>query len=77
MGFRSTFTTQDYNIAWPQWFIDKYARDVWFADDAKGAIHSKHEGKTHMLWCDLLPDIQRAIDWDGRIKHFVVLFLHE
>jgi len=39
MGFRSTFTTEDYNIQWPQWFREKYDKKIWFTEDYKGAKH--------------------------------------
>ena len=39
MGFRSTFTTEDNNIQWPQWFREKYDKKIWFTEDYKGAKH--------------------------------------
>jgi hypothetical protein len=77
MGFRSTFTTQDYAIQWPQWFRDKYAGAIWFTEDACGPLSSVYEAKTYNAWSDLHTDIQRAIDWGTAPKRFVLVYLHE
>lgn len=77
MGFRSTFTTQDYGIQWPQWFREKYAGVIWFTGEGKGPLHSVREAKTYLLWGDLPTDIQRAIDWSNPLKNFVLVYLHE
>ena len=45
MGFRSTFTTQDYSIKWPDWFREKYAGLISFPIYPDGAIHSIGEEK--------------------------------
>ena len=77
MGFRSTFTTQDYFIRWPQWFRDKYEGSFRFREDGIGALHSVNEGKTYGAWSELHVDIQRAIDWSDAPTNFVLVFLHE
>ena len=77
MGFRSTFTTQDYHIKWPQWFLDKYAKNIWFTKDSIGPLHSICEGKTYQKWNELHTDIQSAIDWDGGLDKFILVYLHE
>lgn len=50
MGFRSTFTTDDYNIAWPAWFREKYRGVIWFAGDGRGPLHSVRAAKTYKQW---------------------------
>lgn len=77
MGFRSTFTTEDYDILWPQWFREKYSEYVWFREDARGAISSKFEAKTYDTWEHLPADIQRAIDWENGPEVFTLVYLHE
>lgn len=80
MGFRSTFTTEDYHILWPEWFRDKYRDRIWFAENGKGALHPKAEAKTYSKngWADLPTDIHRAINWnDTIIDRFVLVYLHE
>ena len=77
MGFRSTFTTQDYNIEWPQWFREKYADTIWFTEDGFGPLHSIRESKISMQWEELSIDIQRAIDWSNAPDNFVLVYLHE
>ena len=77
MGFRSTFTTEDLYIEWPQWFRDKYAEDIWFSEDGRSPLHPIVEGKTYGVWSELHTDIQRAIDWEDKIDRFVLVFLHE
>lgn len=76
MGFRSTFTTEDYGLKWPQWFRDKYAGAIWFTKDGSGPLHSVRE-KGHMMWGALHEDIQRAIDWSEFSLTFVLVYLHE
>lgn len=77
MGFRSTFTTEDFDIKWPQWFRDKYAGSIWFTEDGAGALHSICEAKTYMRWETLQKDIQNAIDWTDFNQSFVFVYLHE
>ena len=78
MGFRSTFTTLDYNIRWPDWFVNKYAETVHFPNAGRGGIRSLGEYKTYGVWSELHTDIQKAIDWaDTGIDTFIVAFLHE
>lgn len=78
MGFRSTFTTTDCYIKWPQWFRDKYAGAIWFADDGVGPLHPVREAKVYGWWLDLHTDIQRAINWgEGAPAVFVLVYLHE
>ena len=77
MGFRSTFTTEDYAIQWPQWFREKYAGAIWFTEDGIGPLHSVREAKTYMRWETLHEDIQRAIDWSKLSQNFVLVYLHE
>lgn len=78
MGFRSTFTTEDFNIHWPEWFREKYANTVDFGRDGAGSLHSKGEAKTYSAsgWADLPEDIRKAIDWN-EIDQFVLVYLHE
>lgn len=77
MGFRSTFTTQDYLIHWPQWFRDKYAGVIRFDEEGVGVLNSALQTKTDTLWDDLPTDIQRAIDWSDAPENFVLVYLHE
>lgn len=78
MGFRSTFTTEDYNIQWPQWFREKYDKKIWFAENHKGPLHSVYEAKTDGQWQDLHTDIQKAINWEKfLVQSFVLVYLHE
>ena len=78
MGFRSTFTTEDYPIKWPEWLREKYANAIWFNADGVGPLHSIHEAKTYGLWAGLEKDIQTAIDWNElRKARFVLVYLHE
>lgn len=78
MGFRSTFTTESYNIVWPEWFREKYDKAIWFGADHTGPLHSKMEAKTYGHWADLDADILRAIPWDTfGPGSFVLVFLHE
>jgi hypothetical protein len=79
MGFRSTFTTFDTGICWPQWFIGKYQDAVHF-NDGKGVISARVERKCWgSYWRELEEDIQKSIDWNGCRSgwSFVVVFLHE
>lgn len=77
MGFRSTFTTYDIDVVWPEWFRDKYSASIAFKDDGTGALHSRVECKTYCVWSELHADIQRAIYW-GKLKtSFVLVYLHE
>lgn len=87
MGFRSTFTSSDYSIEWPDWFREKYGKYVYIPE--KGSICSKVECKVYLTWLDLVRDVQKAIDWDkfskknptfdpqGNKQAFTLLFLHE
>lgn len=76
MGFRSTFTTQDYPVTWPDWFCEKYNSLIWISPDKKGAIHSVGEAKVYGAWKDLHLDIKNSIDW-SYIDSFVLIYLHE
>ena len=77
MGFRSTFVTEHYPIQWPQWFIDKYERSVFFPEK-HGSICSRFEAKTYMSWSELDVDIQKAINWDElKLDNVVLVYLHE
>lgn len=77
MGFRSTFTTQDYAIKWPEWFREKYNQTVYFPLEY-GIISSKHECKSYSTWGELEADIQKAIDWNEvSISNLVLIWLHE
>ncbi len=81
MGFRSTFTTMDYSIRWPEWFQEKYKETIFVR--VMGSLHPKHEGKAYGAWIDLPEDIQKAIDWKEWNKtrsapfRFVLVYLHE
>lgn len=82
MGFRSTFTISDCGIDWPQWFVDKYERYVWFSDDHTGTIAANREVKTYYGFETLAEDIQRsAIEschWIGEREWPIMLvYLHE
>ena len=77
MGFRSTFTTSDYSIKWPEWFKEKYKDTVAFRENGVGALHSIFECKTYMTWDELHTDIQKAIDWNDFGGNFVLVYLHE
>lgn len=77
MGFRSTFTTGDYFLKWPQWFCEKYSGKIWFNEDFTGSLQSVRENKTYGLWQTLHKDIQLAIDWNIFKSRFVIVYLHE
>lgn len=77
MGFRSTFTTTDCAIEWPNWFKEKYSAHVYFREQGLGGLHSKGGEEMHGLWSDLPKDIQRAINWNRFSLNFVIAFLHE
>jgi hypothetical protein len=78
MGFRSTFTTLDFPIEWPDWFREKYASNIHFPVDGTGTLSSKREAKTYWTLSELHTDIQRAIVWDEFMpKNFVLVYLHE
>lgn len=77
MGFRSTFVSQDYDIDWPEWFVDKYKDTVHFTESKSGVICSKSEGKTYGVFSELEIDIQNAIDWNSHNIPFVIVWLHE
>ena len=75
MGFRSSFTTEHYSIAWPKWFREKYDRFVWFHG---GHLASRGEWKTYSTFTDLHEDIQKAIDWEELVvPHLALVWLHE
>jgi len=76
MGIRTTFVTEDIDIKWPEWFIEKYKVFIHFKPNHTGAISSITEAKlTHHL-PDLEKDIQKAIDWK-KINRFRLVFMHE
>lgn len=77
MGFRTTLTTQDYNITWPDWFVEKYKHCIYFGENNKGSLHTKFECKTYESFVDLPNDIQKSIDWDYFLNNFVMVYLHE
>src|SRR5436190_12529819 len=90
MGFRSTFITEDYGLALPQWFIDKWGDSAHFGETKNGdrlvtvlPISSKYEAKTYGIWGDLPEDIQRVMQedktWgsDTRDMDIVLIYLHE
>lgn len=78
MGFRSTFTTEDTGIKWPEWFVSKYQNTIIFHPTGVGAIHSRQECKMYLAWASLYSDIQKAIDWSEPYrKNLVMVFLHE
>lgn len=81
MGFRSTFTTEDYWIGWPGWFVLKYW-DLVHSRESRGTLAAKVAAKTYPAegtnFSDLPEDIRRAIDWDTvDFKRFVLVYLHE
>jgi len=75
MGFRSTLTTYDYPIKWPDWFRKKYEFSI--GCNGRGALYSIGEHKTYTEWLTLPEDIQKAIDWDEFTLNFVLVYLHE
>lgn len=77
MGFRSTLTTEDYNIMWPDWFVEKYKDFIHFREDNRGPLAAKFEAKVYDTFMDLCTDIQKAIDWDKFVEHFILVYLHE
>lgn len=78
MGFRSTFTTSDYYLTWPEWFCEKYKGMIWFAPDFRGPLHPINEGKTYGSWSELHTDIQRVLqELDRKDITFALLYLHE
>jgi hypothetical protein len=78
MGFRSTFTTEQWGFDWPEWFREKYNDTICFREAGYGTIHASTEAKLYGGWLNLAEDIQKAIAWPEESKpSFVVLFLHE
>ncbi len=77
MGFRSTFSSSDYDIEWPDWFREKYYRFV----NIDSCLTSKWEVKLYFGGAeDLTEDIQKVLTeqeepWDD--LEFILLFLHE
>jgi hypothetical protein len=81
MGFRSTFTTEDYGINWPEWFKVKYKDSIYFPDTT-GGLSSKMECKIYGIWIDLIDDIYEVLNYNQFfkstcIRNFIVVFLHE
>lgn len=66
MGNRSTFVTNDYPIHWPDWFYEKYKKNVFFNDDHIGVIASKYEGKMYGIFSELIEDIATVVDSDPK-----------
>lgn len=80
MGFKSTFTTEDWRaLEWPGWFVQKYYRFIWFSPEWIGTIASRFEGKTYGEWKDLHTDIQQVLIEKGRElpERLVLIYLHE
>lgn len=73
MGFRSTFTTEDYAITWPDWFVDKYQNYIWFNESKSGALHPKFEAKCG--FGELEQDIQKCLTDEN--DSLVLVYLHE
>ena len=76
MGFRSTFTSEDKNILWPDWFVTKYRGLIHFHPENRGPISSVHEAKTYMTWESLPEDIQRVMQ-QSRVDDLTIVYLHE
>lgn len=80
MGFHSSFTTKEYDITWPDWFVEKYSELVNFGKNNWGCISSKQPKKYYMAFEFILQDIQRALNEQGFFnKHrdnFVFVYLH-
>ncbi len=84
MGVRTTFVTEDINIKWPEWFIEKYRFYIHFKPSHTGAISSITEVRLIDI-PDLEKDIQYVIEqWNKSISKewmeiycFRVVFLHE
>lgn len=77
MGFRSTVVTDDWRVAWPEWFKDKYVGSLTFGKDGNGPLAPLFECKSYGAWNELAEDVQRAIDWEDFPSNFVMVFLHE
>lgn len=77
MGFKSTFTTEDLDITWPEWFCEKWKDLISFAAEGNsGSLHTKKEIKAYGDGVELLSDIQTCVK-QTRIKKFVLVWLHE
>jgi len=76
MGFRSTFTSDDNHLCWPEWFKEKYQDSVNFPQHT-GCISSKYECKIYSAWGDLTADIQKVVSAWPSDSEVVLCFLHE
>lgn len=78
MSFKCTFTSQNYSITWPNWFIEKYQDRIYFYPDKKGPISSINTIKIHKKWTkNLIKDIQQCILFKHNDDVFHVVFVHE
>ena len=79
MGFRSTFTTTDWNAhVWPEWFVKKYGDYVAFNKGNRGCISAKQEVKLYStMFLHFAEDVQRSIEWSKCPSKFIIVFLHE
>lgn len=81
MGFRSTFTSSDWPVRWPEWFVSKWGSLVHFRPEGYGSISSISEKKYYGSFEDLPKDIQSVLAQDNPAlfsKHpFVLIYLHE
>ena len=85
MGYRSTFVSSHIDITWPEWFVRKYRKHVFFANladfesTANGVIASKSEGKFYSpgagLYADLLADVAKVEGTEH--PAFSIVVLHE
>jgi hypothetical protein len=86
MGYRSTFITTESWVKLPEWFVTKYERVIWMADNIDGLtpyktlpIASKQEGKMYGMFSELIEDLQHVLD--EQTGHFstrlTLMVLHE
>lgn len=57
MGYRSTFTTDDWGVTMPPWFVEKWGESVHFGEGNGLPISSKYEQKKDGAWSELPSDL--------------------
>lgn len=83
MGFRSTVTSLDHCVKWPQWFVEKYTALLHFEKGADNPLSSRFEAKTYGILENLHTDVQQCLNeqtgwrWEDRDIPFVFVYLHE
>lgn len=80
MGYRSTFTSNDSGLVFPDWFVEKYKGSIYFPrnsdDQPTTPISSKREQKMYGTWADLLTNIEQVVQEcpkEGATLNLIVL----